>query len=86
MNAFVAADGSGLGNRRAFDRVAIWAMLAIALGSAVLIFARLGHYALWDDEALTAMTAKNVWRTGHRWLGFLATAIWFAGCRLRSWG
>jgi hypothetical protein len=32
--------------------------------SAVFLFARLGHYSLWDDEALTALPALNVWRTG----------------------
>jgi hypothetical protein len=34
------------------------------LGSIVLLFAHLGRYPLWDDEAITAMTAKSVWRTG----------------------
>lgn len=34
------------------------------IASAVLIFTRLGHYPLWDDEAITAMTARGVWRTG----------------------
>ena len=29
-----------------------------------LLFVRLGHYALWDDEAGTALTAIGVWRTG----------------------
>ncbi|HUB66492.1 MAG TPA: hypothetical protein VL981_03295 [Candidatus Methylacidiphilales bacterium] len=29
-----------------------------------LIFARLGHYALWDDEAMTALGAKAIMRTG----------------------
>lgn len=33
-------------------------------GSAAMIFTRLGHYALWDDEANTALFAKSVWRTG----------------------
>ena len=28
------------------------------------LFARLGHYALWDDEAGTALTAIGIWRTG----------------------
>ena len=28
------------------------------------LFFRLGHYALWDDEADTALFAKSVWRTG----------------------
>jgi 4-amino-4-deoxy-L-arabinose transferase-like glycosyltransferase len=41
-----------------------WAALTIFLGSIVLLFARLGHYALWDDEAITAMTARAVWQTG----------------------
>lgn len=30
----------------------------------MLLFARLGHYALWDDEAVTALAAQGVWRTG----------------------
>ena len=30
----------------------------------VLLFARLGNYALWDDEANTAIFAANVWSTG----------------------
>jgi hypothetical protein len=45
-----------------------WPKAAIAatilLGSATLLFARLGHYALWDDEAITALHAEGVWRTG----------------------
>jgi len=40
------------------------ATAVILLASATLIFARLGHYPLWDDEAITAMTARAVWRTG----------------------
>ncbi len=38
--------------------------LAVLVGAAILLFARLGHYALWDDEALTALPALGVWRTG----------------------
>ncbi|MDA2923800.1 hypothetical protein MYX65_03925 [Acidobacteria bacterium AH-259-L09] len=38
--------------------------LAIFLVAAILIFARLGHYALWDDEALIALSAKGILRTG----------------------
>jgi hypothetical protein len=38
--------------------------LTILLASSLLIFARLGHYALWDDEAMTALPALSVWRTG----------------------
>jgi hypothetical protein len=30
----------------------------------VLLFARLGHSALWDDECYAALTAVGVWRTG----------------------
>jgi 4-amino-4-deoxy-L-arabinose transferase-like glycosyltransferase len=47
------------------------ATLLIFVASAVLLFTRLGHYALWDDEALTAMTATNVARTGDTsvWVG-----------------
>lgn len=30
----------------------------------MLLFVRLGHYALWDDEAVTALAAEGVWRTG----------------------
>jgi hypothetical protein len=39
-------------------------VLVIIIGSMILLFARLGHYALWDDEAITAMTARAVWQTG----------------------
>jgi hypothetical protein len=28
------------------------------------LFFKLGYYALWDDEATTALYAKSVWRTG----------------------
>src|SRR3984885_4305709 len=45
-------------------RTAAWASGIILAASAILLFARLGHYALWDDEAITAMTARGVWRTG----------------------
>ena len=37
---------------------------AIALIAATLLFARLGHYALWDDEAVVALSAKGVLQTG----------------------
>src|SRR5437870_4738156 len=32
--------------------------------AAILLFTQLGHYALWDDEANTALHAKGVLRTG----------------------
>jgi hypothetical protein len=44
--------------------VRIVATAAILGASAVLLFARLGHYALWDDESLTALPAIGIWRTG----------------------
>ena len=45
-------------------RARLAATVVMAVGSAVLLFARLGHYAPWDDEAITAMTARAVWQTG----------------------
>lgn len=38
--------------------------IATLLVSSALLLARLGHYALWDDEAITALTARGVWETG----------------------
>lgn len=38
--------------------------LATLLVSAVLLFAQLGHYSLWDDEALTALVALGINQTG----------------------
>lgn len=38
--------------------------VAILVVMASLIFARLGTYALWDDEANTALYGEAVWRTG----------------------
>ena len=38
--------------------------IATLVTSAILLFARLGHYALWDDEANTALIGQGVWRTG----------------------
>src|SRR5262245_58387493 len=32
--------------------------------AALLLFLRLGAYALWEDEAVTALHALGVWRTG----------------------
>jgi hypothetical protein len=43
-------------------RIAVVAV--VLLGSAVFLFARLGHYALWDDEVFTAVPALGLWRTG----------------------
>jgi hypothetical protein len=40
-----------------------WMVLALAAW-AFLLFTRLGHYALWDDESLVALSAKAVQATG----------------------
>jgi len=39
------------------------AIVVLLICSTLLLF-RLGHYALWDDEALTAIVAHNVWKFG----------------------
>ncbi len=39
-------------------------LIVVFLVMAGLIFAELGHYALWDDESITALDAKGVMRTG----------------------
>jgi 4-amino-4-deoxy-L-arabinose transferase-like glycosyltransferase len=41
-----------------------WATAVMAVASVLMLFAQLGRYAPWDDEAITTMTARNVWRTG----------------------
>jgi hypothetical protein len=38
--------------------------LATLLLAALALFTHLGHYALWDDEANTALIGEGVWRTG----------------------
>ncbi|MGD1086610.1 MAG: hypothetical protein ABSA47_17880 [Verrucomicrobiota bacterium] len=42
----------------------LWLALGFLGLAAALIFARLGHYPLWDDEAGTALGAKGVLRAG----------------------
>jgi hypothetical protein len=39
-------------------------ILSALVISSLFLFARLGHYALWDDEAITGLHALGVWRTG----------------------
>ncbi len=41
----------------------IISFLVIILSS-LFLFYNLGHYALWDDEAETALFAKSIWQTG----------------------
>ena len=36
----------------------------VLAGSVFFLFFNLGHYALWDDEATTALYAQSIWRTG----------------------
>src|SRR5439155_9269401 len=43
-------------------RAVIATVLLIA--SAALLLTRLGHYPLWDDEAITALAAEGILRTG----------------------
>lgn len=38
--------------------------VAVLAGASFFLFTRLGHAALWDDEANTALFALSVWRTG----------------------
>src|SRR2546423_181940 len=40
------------------------AFIATLTVAAMLLFVRLGHYPLWDDEANTALIGQSVWRTG----------------------
>jgi hypothetical protein len=42
-----------------------WAVsIVVLILSITLLFFRLGHYALWDDESYTALIGQGVWRTG----------------------
>jgi len=47
------------------DNAALAFILRVTLIlAAVLLFAQLGHYALWDDEAIDALMARSVLNTG----------------------
>ncbi|XHR28595.1 MAG: ArnT family glycosyltransferase [Chthoniobacteraceae bacterium] len=52
-------------------RVVACLLIATFALSALLIFVRLGHYALWEDEAGTALGTKSVLQCGdtQAWLG-----------------
>lgn len=44
-----------------------WKLIVVALSlsvAAALLFTRLGHYSLWGDEAIMALSAKGVMATG----------------------
>jgi len=45
-------------------RKQFWIGVSVLILSAALLFARIGHYALWNDEAATALHAQGVWNTG----------------------
>jgi 4-amino-4-deoxy-L-arabinose transferase-like glycosyltransferase len=61
----VAPENSGAIRQRESSPVArVSIALAMVTAAAFLLFARLGHHALWDDEATTALAAVAVWRTG----------------------
>jgi len=45
-------------------RAEIYKVAAVICISAFLLFLRLGHYALWGDEAGLAIPARGVWQTG----------------------
>jgi 4-amino-4-deoxy-L-arabinose transferase-like glycosyltransferase len=47
-----------------FDRNRLVLLVGTALVSSLMLFTNLGHYALWDDEALTALIAEGILRTG----------------------
>ncbi|MDB6025208.1 MAG: hypothetical protein JWM68_1431 [Verrucomicrobiales bacterium] len=38
--------------------------IALTVVASVLLFFRLGHYSLWDDEAVVALSAKGILRSG----------------------
>jgi hypothetical protein len=50
--------------RHAGRRARVWATVVMVVASALMLFAHLGTYAPWDDEAITAMTSRALWRTG----------------------
>jgi hypothetical protein len=60
MHAEVKFFGGKPGQKKG---LACWMALGFLSIAAVLIFAGLGHYPLWEDEALTALGAKGVLRT-----------------------
>jgi hypothetical protein len=51
-----------LGELRERKSLAFWLAVSFLGVAAVLLFARLGHYPLWEDEAMAALGAKGVVR------------------------
>ena len=45
-------------------RIRVAIVTTVTLCAIALIFTNLGHYALWDDEAMTALLARGVRNTG----------------------
>lgn len=68
MNSQVAeqtkAENCTSGNGLAPGVLRLLIATVILIGSVFLLFGHLGQYALWTDEAGTALTAKAIWRTG----------------------
>jgi hypothetical protein len=50
--------------RLSFDAIKLPFAVALIAVAAALLFARLGHYALWDDEADTALFGESILATG----------------------
>lgn len=45
-------------------QIKILLSVALILISTFFLFSRLGHYALWDDEAICALYGKSLWENG----------------------
>ncbi len=59
-----AASEQPQGEQSRHRKVRLAICCVLILGSGALLFARLGHSALWDDESYTALGGIAVWRTG----------------------
>lgn len=55
------------------------ALIAAFLICAFTILYNIGHYALWDDEAMTALLGESVWRTGDTSIYFGHNIIAYEG-------
>src|SRR5687768_9167665 len=49
-------------------RLRITGSLSLLLIAACFLFARLGHYAPWDDEATTVLHGQSVWERGEAYI------------------
>ena len=62
VNELSSQQSPAAASRHRKARLAICCVLILC--AAVMLFARLGHSALWDDESYTALGGITVWRTG----------------------